>query len=61
MTTSRIKPKGWKHLTGLFVLISVLNAWNNIIRLSRVPTHRVSDDCQHANQGQGADGERQSK
>ena len=38
-----------------------LNEWYNIKHLSQVPTHRVSDHCQHANQGQGADGERQGR
>lgn len=60
--------QGWldgNHPIGWLALINAdiapLNTGNNINRLSQAPTHRVSDHCQHANQGQGADGEGQSR
>lgn len=68
ISTGPIKLQGqiWKSSHWLICLnyyadIAPLSTWNNINRLSQVPTHRVSDHCQHANQGQGADGERQSR
>lgn len=41
-----------------FVRHSINEAQNNAKEIWQVSTHRVSDHCQHANQGQGADGER---
>lgn len=38
---------------------SIDGGQNNAKEIFQASTHRVSDHCQHANQGQGADGERQ--
>lgn len=50
----------FKACVNYYTDVAQINTGSNIKQLSQVPSYRVSDDCQHANQGQGANGERQS-
>lgn len=51
----------WWFASLLYSNTVPMNTASNINHLSQVPTHRVRNHCQHANQGQGANGERQSR